>query len=373
MATKRKDRNRWQAMARIAPGPKGRIAVYGETAEEAEAKKRELEAEAKSSSQAPPALPEGSFGAFVYSVWAPRTYPDVRPTTRAAYDDLLVHHILPVLAMDPIDAIGYERLEDLKRSIRRKDRRPGEPSRRRVKEVVVLAKSILRLYATLQRARGLAAREDWRLVKSPLAPRKKARVDPEDDFTERLLREAQGTWLLGPIFCALFLGLRRGEVCGLKWSAIDRDRLRVSVHEQRHPELPDGSVTKGRPRSIPIPTELLERLDAMGDKSSVYVFTMDSKRKGRIPIIENEITRWTPRLCKAAGLARRSFHDLRSFAASNLAALDIDAVTIMEILGHTRLDTTELYLYSREQRQREALKRLLGTVDTGLPDNREHA
>ena len=356
MASKRKDRAGWIAWARVAPGPKGRIAVYAATAEAADVEARALEAAARI-----PDLPNfspGSFAHFVYKVWTPRTYPEVRSTTRQAYDGLLVHHILPALGRLPIADIGYTEMDTLKRSIARRDKREGLPSPKRVREILMLVKSILGLYAKLERAQNRQAREDWSLVRMPEPPRKKERPQPEADFTERLMAQAKGHWMEGPLLCALFLGLRRGEVCGLKWSAIDRQELRLSVSEQRHPKLAAGSTTKGKPRTLPITERLIQHLDALGDRESVYVFTMPGKG-GRIPLLENEISKQTPRLCAKAKVGRRTFHDLRSFAASNLLDLGVDLVSIMEILGHTKIDTTELYLYAREKSKREGLSKLL--------------
>lgn len=365
MATQRKD-GRWMAYARIAPGPKGRMAVYGATAEEADREARAIEAEARI-----PDLPDfspGSFSHFVYKVWVPRTYPEIRNTTREFYDALLVHHILPQLGKMQIAEVGYAEMEALKRSISRRDKREGVPSPKRVREILMLTKTILGLFAKIERAKGSQAREDWSLVRMPDVPRKKDRPEPEPDFTERLLGQAAGHWMEGPLFCALLLGLRRGEVCGLKWSSINRERMVIEIKEQRHPKLKAGSVTKGEPRSLPVPEAFLRRIDELGDHDSVYVFTMPMRKGGRVPLLENELSKQTPRLCARAGLQRRTFHDLRAFAASNLVALGVDLVTVMEILGHTKLDTTELYVSSREKSKRDALSKLL---NARLGDNRE--
>jgi len=51
----------------------------------------------------------------------------------------------------------------------------------------------------------------------------------------------------------------------------------------------------------------------------------------------DRITHAMSSLCKRAKVPTVAFHDLRSYSASNLAALGVDLNTIMSILGHTKL------------------------------------
>jgi integrase len=170
------------------------------------------------------------------------------------------------------------------------------------------------------------------------------------------MEAARGSWMEGPLVMALFLGLRRGEVCGLKWSAIDRKKMRVEIREQRHPLLPPGSKPKmQKVRTLPIHASVLERIDQLGDRSSLYIFTM----KNHQPIRPNSLSDAMEWLCRDAGIKRQTFHDLRSEASSNLAALGADPWSIMEILGHTKMDMSMLYVNQRERNKRDALGLLI--------------
>lgn len=349
MATMRKD-GRW--MARIRRKGERPLAVYGKTEQEAEEK---LAALAKAGSgPAPPAYSAGTFAEFVYSVYTPHVYPDIRNTSRRKYDELFRYHILPALGRLPIAEIGIQEMQALRQGLKRTDRRKGPLSPTHVREIVLREKEVLKLAHGL----GYTSRTDWRIAKAPDRPRKKPRIEPDPDFTERLLLAAEGTYMVGPLFCALFLGLRRGEICSLKWKAIDRKNLRIVVSEQL--QAIDGQVrTKGDTRVIPVPQELMARLDEWGDKDSEYVFTVCGA-----PLRPNEVSKQTPRLCEKAQLPRCTLHDLRAFAASNLFALGVDPITVMEILGHTNLNTTMIYAYGREHKKRKALGRLLKGLKT---------
>lgn len=360
MADKRKD-GRFLAWARVAPGPKGRRACYGPTQAAADAKARQVEAAARSlptPSQAPSWEP-GSFAAFVFETWAPHTYPSLRATTIRSYDSILTHHVLPALGAAPIAAVGYNEVKAALDAMRRADGKGALPDRRKF-ECAMRIKEILGLYAALATARGESPRRDWALAKAPRRKRRKERPEPPADFTERIMAACEGrfAWAKGPTFAALFLGLRRGEVAGLMWSDIDRDAMTIRVAEQRQPEYDGRKATKGDPRTIPVPASLLARLDAMGDRGSVFVFT---GAKGT-PVPVNELSKVAPRLCAAAGLEPVTFHDLRSFAASNLVALGMDLPLVMEILGHRRLDVTMLYVNRDAAAKRSALEALLNRL-----------
>jgi integrase len=355
MATWHEKTQRWVATATI--DGKRRYFYSKLSEEEAESLKREAARLWKNPPQPTPDFAKGTFAGFVYSTWWPRTRPKVRETTRAFYDELLALHILPHLGHLPIESIGYEEVTNAVAKLTNK--RTKKPlGDKRKKEAVMLVRSILKLYGTLEEGRtGRRVRTDWRLAEPPKVRRKKERIEPSPDLPTKLMQAAKGTWLEGPVFCALFLALRRGEICGLKWSAIDRKNLRLKVSEQRHEKLKPGSPTKGKARTLPLTPEILARLDALGDKGSVYLFTFTYDGK-TYPIIPNGLTDGVTRLCRSAGFPGVTLHDLRAYAASNLVALGVDLFTVMEVLGHTKLDTTQLYLVGREEARRKALKKL---------------
>ena len=375
---------RWMAVARIAPGPKGRVAKYARTEAEAVAAAEALERETKEQALAfvkaqaeartlnpLTSYPQGSFGEFLYRTWVPHVYPGLRKTSRRRYDSQVVYHLLPGLATTKIAEIGYVEAQQFQLQLKAVDGKPMSDRQRR--EIVLRFREIMGLYAAIASGRGEAARTDWKLTTVPKPPKKKKRIEPEEDFTVRIMNAARGSYMVGPLFAALFLGLRRGEICGLRWSHIDQKNLVMSVREQHQPEYGDELVeTKGEERVIPITEALYTRLRAVGNRNSPYVFT-NGKGKRLAP---NEISKKPPLLCKKAGLRKATLHDLRSYAGSNLAALGVDPFTIMEILGHKEMSTTLIYVNQKSKLKRDAISKLLDSVsfdsepvDTSLDDN----
>lgn len=141
-------------------------------------------------------------------------------------------------------------------------------------------------------------------------------------------------------FAALFLlelttGIRRGQVCGLKWDAVDLDIGEITVHNNRvvvGGEARDkaGGKTRNADQTISIDhatVDALRRWRKIQDSERTffgdayhpgdYVFTYQDGR----PLHPDSIRQRFDRLAAAAGLSRITFHDLRhSYATGALRA-----------------------------------------------------
>jgi integrase len=61
-------------------------------------------------------------------------------------------------------------------------------------------------------------------------------------------------------------------------------------------------------------------------------------------------------LCKKAGVKYFRFHALRHFGASVMDHANVPKGSIQRILGHERRETTEIYLHSIGESEREAIR-----------------
>jgi integrase len=350
MATWQKQRERWVSTKMIDGERKF---FYSKVSEE------EADRLAREYKPTPiPIFEGGTFASFVYGPWKANTWDSLRPMSQKKYNGQLKAHILPVLGHLRLSSIGLDEMLALKTSLTlHGKKRPGEAlSNRTAHFTMTLTLSILKM----AKEAGKTQREDWRLVKLPKIQKKKKRQELPETFTSAMLKASEGHWMAGPLFAALFLGLRRGEVCGLKWSAIDRKNMRIRIDSQRQRQSGRGTVdveTKGEPRDLHVDQDLIAWMDHLGDKGSIYVFTGAEKH----PMRPDRITQAMSKLCAKAEVPAVTFHDLRSYAASNLAALGVDLTTIMSILGHTKIDVTLLYVNSQKEQVRNALAGLLSS------------
>lgn len=346
---------------RIAPGKDGRKAVKGYTPEEVEAKAAAiLEAlqPKKIGPTSPRALLPGSFAEFYRDVYFPRVSRNASQNTLKQYRMYFRKHIHPVLGDLPIASIGYAEVEALlnglvNRDKRKKDAKPLSPKTKR--EVVMRVKELMGLYVEIERSRGHTVKDDWKFVEPPKAPPKKIRVEVDDDFTVLLLAAAKDTWLEGPLYCTLYLAMRRGEIVAMKPEALDRKRMRVRVLTQMIPHTRQEGLPKGgKTRDIPVPPALMDALERMADRSGGYIW----KKEGK-PIHPDVFSHEVPDFCIKHGLPRKTPHELRSLAATNLVAMGADLATVMEILGHSGLEMTLIYVDPKAAQKRDALARLM--------------
>lgn len=301
----------------------------------------------------------GTVAHFIYGDWWTWKRSEIRGTTKRKYNGMIKHQICPALGHKMLTEVTWKDIQALKDDMPRKDKRDAEISPRHRREVLLLTKDIFGRAKDLD----LISKNPCDLVNLPtIGSRKKKREEPPEDFSERLMAKAMEKEPHVPlvIFLAMFLAMRRGEICGLPKMAINRKTLQISVHTQLQPY--DGNVnTKGDVRVLEVTEEIIAWIDRfMTDDNSGYVVT----RKGK-PLNPNEVSKMIPRLCVEAGLPVLTLHDLRSLAVSNLLALDVDPFSIMEILGHTKIDTSWLYLNAKKKKKREALQALFQSTKVG--------
>jgi integrase len=194
-------------------------------------------------------------------------------------------------------------------------------------------------------------------------------------------------------FAALFVlelttGIRRGQVCGLKWTTVDLDVGEVDVHDNRvvvagHAKDKSSGKTKNADQTISIDRVTVatlrrwrevqnrEREFFGGDyHPGDYVFTFEDGR----PPHPDTIRQRFDRLAAAARLTRITFHDLRHSCATGALKAGINPKVLSEWIGHANVGflPTELCPSGpdRRSRRRRAGSRLLYRRRLGLPRTR---
>jgi len=181
---------------------------------------------------------------------------------------------------------------------------------------------------------------------------------------------------LGVIFGA-FYGLRRGEIVGLKWTAIDFEANTITIeytvtvaHIDGKSVVVEGDTTKTKSsfRTLPLVpgfSDLLLSLKAQqeeykrlcgnmynkADKDYIYVDAMGYRIK------PDYLSREFPTFLEQHGFRRMRFHDLRHSSASLLLANGVSLKEIQEWLGHSDFAiTANLYAHLEFDSKRNAAK-----------------
>jgi integrase len=161
-----------------------------------------------------------------------------------------------------------------------------------------------------------------------------------------------------------------GAYAGLRWSELtalrrrDWNPLRKTVTVSRGIVRVKGGFTEGANkthtvRELPVPDRLAEALNRQveGRGSDDLIF---SSRYGNPLSHSNYRTRtWVPAV-EAAGCPQFTFHDTRHSYASWLIEGGASLKQVMDLMGHSQMSTTGIYIHSTEERQAEAVLRVFG-------------
>lgn len=164
--------------------------------------------------------------------------------------------------------------------------------------------------------------------------------------------ETEAKWqLVNDQDAALFIvaactGLRMGELLALRWSDVDLEAGTLMV--SRAMSAGQESSTKSRrARSVPLAGQAEEQLRAIRkrerflSRDDLVFCRPDGQALGRSAVRARFI-----RAQRKAGLRVRRFHDL-CHTFGSLAIQQFDVVAVKDMMGHSRLTTTERYLHSK--------------------------
>lgn len=156
-----------------------------------------------------------------------------------------------------------------------------------------------------------------------------------DDERERLLAalddKATPDYLRAMVLVSLNTGVRRGELFGLAWGAVDFKQNVLTVV---------GNTSKaGKTRHIPMNAATRKALlDWKPKKAAGLVFP---GKAGQFYTVKRS---WAS-LLKRAKITGFRWHDMRHDFASRLVMRGVDLYTVGDLLGHDRATTTQRYAH----------------------------
>lgn len=302
--------------------------------------------------------------------------PERRRTTYSGYETMVRVHIVPALGRRKLDELGPADVRQFLATLRAKDTDGyGGGPRKLSPRMVQFAHAVLRNALSNAVREELVSRNVAKLVKMS---------NPEYDIGAGLdpiaarafLRKIADDRLYALYLCAVVLGMRRSELLGLTWDAVDLDGGRLVVrqaltwvHGRAEIQPPKSRASR---RVIPLPALVVDALrvhrkqqDAERDdagegwEDSGFVFVT---RHGR-PMSPYTLTKYWHDVRAAAGLGTLRFHDLRHTAVSLLLALGVPPHVVREIAGHSDIKVTMMvYAHGNIAEKAAALTQLGGAL-----------
>ncbi len=372
-------------------GYRKRITVSGKTKSVVDRKLRE--AIAQSDRGVPTAAESWTLGAYL-EYWLENVVRMRRPKTYQGYEGVVRRYLVPGLGKKKLTQLKAPEVKAFFTGLENeclccKDaidaKRPVEQqeccARGECCQKVLSVRTVQFVHAVLRNALQQAMREE--LVMRNVAtlvkvktPKYRINRGLEIDDAKKLLREAQADRLHALYVLALYLGLRRAELLGLRWSDVDLNAgvLEITQTLQRvKGELKFvPTKTDTSERTIPLPGVCIralkthrarqqrEQADAAVWADSGLVFTSTVGT----PIEPDNLRRSWHTLREKIGHPETRFHDLRHSCVTLLLDIGVPPHIVSRIVGHsdTRV-TMSIYAHASLDEQREALNKLAGHLE----------
>jgi integrase len=286
---------------------------------------------------------------------------ELSPTTLRVYRAQIERTIRPTLGPLKVGRIGAKDLDDLYGAMKAAGSSP---------------KTIRNHHAIIAAALHQAVRWGWirrniaELAKPPRIAQRVVQPPSVDAVRDVVLAAEDRDPRLAPLLMlAALTGMRRGELCALRWPDVDLETAQIEVarsvvlvpsglaekstktNKVRHVALDEVGVAvlvahRRRVEEWALAAEV--ELEPLGFVFSPYV-------DGSLPFRPDNVTGFFIRVRDELKLPDVRLHDLRHFTATQLIAAGVDVRTVAGRLGHSDPSLTlRVYSHALEERDRAA-------------------
>jgi len=306
---------------------------------------------------------------------------EISPTTLEGYRRQIDQRIIPALGRIPVRRLDVETLDTFYAELRRRGKDGGQPlSASTVRAVHTVLSGSLRQAV----AWGWIAHNPARLATPPSVQRSDVAPPPAEQVAGLLATALERNPKLGLFLrLAVVLGARRGELCGLRWRAIDLDRGEVLlergvVYVTGQPLIDKATKTRSKrrlavdPRTVELLRTYRQRAEQVAREldftlpAGAYVFSREPD--GSRPIHPSHMTHQFVDLARSLGVHCR-LHDLRHLMVTYLISQGVDWRTAAGRAGHAGPQMTlGTYAHFQPAQDRAAAELLAALCDGSAPE-----
>jgi len=309
---------------------------------------------------------------------------NIRARTYDDYLQVIENHLIPAIGRRRLDQLTPQHVQSMITATSKEGL-----SARTVNKI----RAVLRSALSDAEKWGMVHRNVAKLVRTPKVSTYEGNVLTAEEG-RRLLISLRDHPLEALVSTAFQLGLRQGEVLGLRWQDVNLERAECVIRQQyqagKNVEVPPDATRETRyllkfsepktdrsRRPLPLPPQLVRALKGHRARQEEarhaagwrwveldLVFTTEIGT----PINQSNLGKAMKLVYRMAGIKPRSFHDLRRSASSILQSRQVSTATVRDLLGHSDASTTmKHYTRSYDADMRSAVN-ILGDLADDPPE-----
>lgn len=291
---------------------------------------------------------------------------NVEATTKAGYEEKIRNYIKPALGHIPVNALKTTNIQKWVNDLSQNKK--------------LASKTIKNAFQNLNSAMNKAV--ELKMISSNPCTYVQLPKDKKKDFEvytadeiKKALNAANGTDFYLPLLLLVSLGLRRGELTGLRWNDIDLNNATVTIRNtivnvngkptEKSPKSQAGNrtLTIGDDLLNVLKRERIKYFDTalFSPKFTAFGYVVHTD-KGTPYNPDSISQKWT-RFCEKNNLKHIRLHDLRHSCATLMIANGVDPKTVQHRLGHADISVTmNTYAHCTPQMDKIAAEK----IDTAI-------
>jgi integrase len=286
---------------------------------------------------------------------------DLSPTTMATYRAQIKQTIRPRLGRVSLNRLTSKHLDDLYGAMKAAGQSP---------------KTIRNHHAILSSALHQAVRWGWvrdnvaEMAKPPRVSQRRV-TSPSVEVVRSIIvaAEKKDPRLAPLLMLAALTGMRRGELCALRWSDVDLKIAQLEVSRsvvvvpgglaEKTTKTDRGRIVALDEVGVALLTHYRAQVDDWASQADGTVandgFVFSPELDGSTPYRPDAVTSFFIRVRDDLGFDTVRLHDLRHFTATQLIGAGVDVRTVAGRLGHSDASVTlRVYSHVIEERDRAA-------------------
>lgn len=319
-----------------------------------------------------------TFGEYLKMWFTDYVCTSVRAATAEGYRIIIERHLIPSLGTVPLYQLSPSQIqryygEAITRG--RRDNKGGLSAR-----TVMHHHRLIREVLSHAIKRGMLTRNVADAVDPPRPVVKEMKI-LDAEGVQRLLLGAKETMYFPLIHLAVFTGMRRSELLGLRWKDLDLIEGTVSISQAMHC-LPGGRIVFEQPKTskskrlVSLSSDAVLALRAHQETEEANLALADrSLEKDRLvfsqldgsPFLPNTVTHAFGKIAKRVGLDGIHLHSLRHTHASIMLQQGVSPKAVADRLGHSTVTVTlDTYSHVTPGIKEEAARRFeeaLGKIE----------